>query len=132
MDALRRRSWLGLAVLLGVVYLLIGRLFPQPADNLRAWRLAAWVASGAAFAAHVWYEHFWLRHSPRSTALHAAAAVAIGAFGLALAGMIYSLSATSAIRPAWLIALVAWPALTAIPAYVVALVAGALLARLHR
>ena len=132
MDALRRRSWLGLAVLLGVVYLLIGRLFPQPADNLRAWRVAAWVASGAAFAAHVWYEHFWLRHSPRSTALHAAAAVAIGAFGLALAGMIYSLSATSAIRSAWLIALVAWPALTAIPAYVVALVAGALLARLHR
>src|SRR5215211_6839180 len=117
------------ALLCGLLYFLIGRLFPQPADHLREWRLAAWVASAIVYAVHVGYEHFWLRNSPRSTAFHAALAVAIGAFGLAVAGMIHSLAATSAIRPAWLLALFVWPAVTAIPAFVGALIAGAVLPR---
>jgi hypothetical protein len=64
--------------------------------------------------------------------LHAAIAVAIGAFALALAGMIHSMSAGSSTRPAWLLALVLWPAFTAIPAFLVALMAAAVLARLPR
>jgi hypothetical protein len=96
------------------------------------WRLAAWLVSGAAYAAHIWYEHFRLRNGPRSTALHAAVAVAIGAIALALAGMIRSVSTTSTLRPAWLLALVLWPAITALPAFLVALVVAALLARLPR
>jgi hypothetical protein len=131
-NAFRHQPWLRAALLLGVVYILIGRLFPQPADNLRAWRLAAWVASGAAYAAHIAYEHFGLRASPRRTALHTAVGVAIGAFGLALAGMINSALTATAIRPAWLLALVAWPAVTAAPAFLVALVTTAVLARLSR
>jgi hypothetical protein len=132
MDLSRRQAWVRAALLVGVVYLLIGRLFALPTDHVRVWRLAAWVVSGAAYAAHIGYEHFRLRNSPRVTALHVALAVAIGAIGLAVAGMMHSLSTTSVIRPAWLLALVIWPAVTAVPALLVALVAGAVLARLPR
>jgi hypothetical protein len=132
MDLSRRQAWVRAALLVGVVYVLIGRLFALPTDHVRVWRLAAWVVSGAAYAAHIGYEHFRLRNSPRVTALHVALAVAIGAIGLVVAGMMYSLSTTSVIRPAWLLALVIWPAVTAVPAFLVALVAGAVLARLPR
>jgi hypothetical protein len=64
--------------------------------------------------------------------LHVAVAVAIGAFLLAVAGMIHSLSTASGIRPTWLVALVAWPAFTAAPAFLVALMAGVVLARGQR
>ncbi len=87
------------------------------------------MVSAAAYAAHIAYEHFRLRNSARLAALHVAVAVAIGAFLLAVAGMINSLSTASAIRPAWLLALVAWPAITAVPAFLVAIVAGAILPR---
>ena len=130
-EASRRPPWVRAALLLGVVYFLIGRLFAVPADHPRLWRLAAWLASGLAYAAHVAHEHFGLRHSPRLVALHAALAVAIGAIALAVAGMIHSLSAGAALGPSWLLALVIWPAATAIPAFLVALVAGAVLARLR-
>ena len=102
----------------------------MPADHLRAWRLAAWLVSAVAYAAHIGYEHFKLRSPLRSLALHVALGVAVGALGLAVAGMIHSLAATSTLRPTWLLALVAWPAITAIPAYLGALIAGQVLARL--
>lgn len=132
MDASDRQAWVRAALLLGLVYLLIGRVFALPADHVRAWRLAAWLVSGVAFAAHIGYEHFRLRSSPPSTAMHAAVGVAIGAIGLALAGMIRSVSTGSPIRAAWLLALVVWPAVTAIPAFLVALLAGTVLARLPK
>ncbi len=90
------------------------------------------MVSGGAYAVHIGYEHFRLRNSPRVTALHVAVAVAIGAFALAVAGMIHSLSTASGMRPAWLLALVIWPAVTAVPAFLGALIAGAVLARLPR
>lgn len=90
------------------------------------------MASGVAFAAHIAYEHFELRNPPRVAASHAAFAVAVGALGLAVAGMIHSLWAGTPLRLAWLLALVAWPAITAVPAFLVALAASALLARLPR
>ena len=132
MDASRRQAWVRAALLLGGVYFLIGRVFALPADHVQAWRLAAWMVSGGAYAAHIWYEHFKLRNSPRLTAVHVAVAVAIGAFALAVAGMIHSLSTASTIRPAWLLALVLWPAFTAVPVFIGALVAGAVLSRLRR
>ena len=132
MEASRRQAWVLPALLLGGMYFLIGRVFALPVNHVRLWRLAAWVLSGAAYAAHIGYEHFRLRHSPRSAALHAALAVAIGAFALAAAGALHSLLAASAIRSSWLLALVAWPMVTAVPAFFVALVAGAVLARLSR
>ncbi|MEO5511336.1 MAG: hypothetical protein ABIS27_11960 [Longimicrobiales bacterium] len=132
MDASRRQVWLRAALVFGVVYFLIGRLFPQPADHVRIWRLAAWVVSGIVYAVHIGYEHFRLRNAPRTTALHVAVAVAIGGFGLALAGMIRSSSSASTIRPVWLLALVAWPALTAIPAFLGAFAAAAILRRFSK
>jgi hypothetical protein len=125
----RHRSWIGAAILVGAVYLLIGRFFPNPADHPRAWRLAAWGVSGVAFAAHIGYELFRLRHPPRSMALHVAMAVGLGGFALAIAGALHSLSSSSSIQPAWLLALVVWPLVTGIPAFLVALVAGVLLTR---
>jgi hypothetical protein len=132
MDASHRRVWVRAALLVGVVYLLIGRLFALPTDHVRVWRLAAWVVSGAVYAAHIGYEHFRLRNSPNVIAWHVALAVAIGALGLAVAGMMYSLSTASVIQLTWLLALVIWPAVTAVPAFFVALVAGVVLARLPR
>jgi hypothetical protein len=132
MDASRRQPWVRAALLFGVAYFLIGRLFTLPANHVPLWRLAAWMVSGGAYAAHIGYEHFRLRNLPLVTALHVAVAVAIGAFALAVAGMIHSLSTASVIRPTWLLALVLWPAFTAVPAFFVALVAGAMLRRFPR
>jgi hypothetical protein len=130
MDASRNHAWPHAALLLGVLYLVVGRSFALPATHAHGWRLAAWIVSGALYATHIAYEHFRLRNPPGATALHVATAVAIGALGLAVAGMVHSLSMTSGIRPAWLLALVLWPAVTAVPAFVGAVVAGALLRRL--
>jgi hypothetical protein len=132
MDASRRQAWVRAALLVGAAYFLIGRVFALPSDNVRVSRLAAWMLSGLAYAAHIWYEHFRLRNSPRLTALHVATAVAIGGFALAVAGMIHSLSTAPAIRPAWILALVLWPAITAVPAFLGALVAAAVLTRVSR
>ena len=132
MDASPSRSWVRAAFLVGVAYLLIGRLFALPRHHVQFWRLAAWAASAAVYAAHLWYEHVGMRRSTRIAAWHAAVAVAIGALALAIAGMIHSLSTTSTIRPAWLLALVVWPLVTAVPAFLVAFAAGAILARLRR
>jgi hypothetical protein len=103
----------------------------EDGGHVHVWRLSAWVVSGVAYAAHIGYEHLRLRSSARAAASHAALAVAVGALALAVAGMIRSLATTSAVRPAWLLALVVWPAVTAVPAFLVALLAGALLARIR-
>ena len=132
MDTSLRQAWIRTALLVGAVYCLIGRVFALPSDHPRVWRLMAWLISGVAYVAHIGYEHFRLRNPPRITALHVALAVAIGAIALAVAGMIHSLLTTSAIRPAWLLALVLFPVVTAVPAFLGALVAGEVLARLRR
>src|SRR5207249_11455698 len=63
---------------------------------------------------------------PRITASHAALAVALGAFLLAVAATVHAVMVPSH-APYWrhLLALVAWPLLTGVPAFVVALVAAA-------
>jgi hypothetical protein len=129
MEASRGPGWFRAALLVGIAYGLIGRSFALPATHVHAWRLAAWMVSFVLYAAHVWYEHFGLRSAPRLTAIHVAVAVAIGAFGLAAAGMLHDLWTASTIRPAWLLALVALPAVTAVPAFLGGLIAGATLRR---
>ena len=130
MDSSRHKQWIPAALLLGALYVIVGRVFAAPATHVQEWRLAAWLVCGVAFAAHIAYEHFSLRHPSRSAAGHAAVAVAIGAFLLAVAGMINSLWTTSALRPIWFLAIFLWPAITAVPAFLAALVAGLILARL--
>ncbi len=132
MDPSDRHAWLRAALLFGVFYLLIGRLFALPATHVQFWRLAAWAVSGLAYVAHISYERFRLRNRARTTAWHVAVAVAIGGFGLAVAGMINSLVTTSAIRPIWFLALVLFPIVTAVPAFLGALVAAAVLQRFPR
>ena len=129
MEGSRQQTWIGATLLAGAAYFLIGRLFALPSTHAQAWRLAAWGFSGAAFAAHIGYEHFRLRHPTRVMAGHVALAVALGAIALAVAGAIHSLSNAAAKPLSWLLALVIWPAVTAIPAFLVALAAGTLLAR---
>ena len=129
MDASDRKPWLGAAVLLGVVYFVIGFGFGAFAawsgSHPLIWNRLAFLASGIAFAVHIGYEHFRLGNSPRVTASHASIAVAIGAFALALSANIHDLWSPSGYRPRMLIALVAWPLLTAVPAFLVALVVAA-------
>jgi hypothetical protein len=129
-DSPPQQPWIPAALLLGALYVIVGRVFAAPVTHVQEWRLAAWLVCGVAFAAHIAYEHFSLRHSPLLVAWHSAVAVGIGAFLLAVAGMIHSLWTTSALRPIWFLAIFLWPAFTALPAFLVALAAAAILARL--
>jgi hypothetical protein len=131
MDAPGRHSWFGTAIVIGVLYCVIGIVFALPSSQVPMWRLAAWVASAALYAAHIAYEHFRLRNSSRSTALHVAVAVAIGGFGLAVAAIIHSLFAPpNYTRWRFAIALVAWPIITGLPAFIVAVAIAWVLAHL--
>ena len=134
------QRWLRAVLLVGVVYLVVGVTFATLAGRSGSgqmrgvWRLVAWVVSAAAFAAHIGYEHFRLRHPPRRTALHAALAAALGAFGLAVAANVHRYSAASNDQRSFglTLALVAWPALCGLPAFVVALAAASGLALVRR
>ena len=88
------------------------------------WRLSAFIVSAVVFVAHIAYEQFRVRRAP-ATAWHTSVAVAVGAFALALAANIHDLGSASGYRPRMLIALVAWPLLSAVPASIVALVVAA-------
>jgi hypothetical protein len=134
MDDSGRQRWLSTVILVGVLYLAVGIASSAlsgaaASQQMRSfWRLSAFVISALLLAAHIAYEHFRLRNTSRPTAWHASGAVALGAFALALAANIHDLGSASGYRPRMLIALVAWPLLTAVPAFFVALVVAAGLA----
>jgi hypothetical protein len=132
MNEARRQRWARVVVLVGVMYALIGVVFAWPTSSVRVWRLAAWLVSAAAYAAHIGYERFGLRNPPRRAALHVALAVALGAFGLAVGANLHSLSVASTAqhRRLLLVALVVWPIMTGLPAFLVALAASQVLSRL--
>jgi uncharacterized protein (DUF486 family) len=131
MDTSSRQRWLATVLLLGAVYLVIGLAFGtfaswSTSNQMRVtWRVLAFLTSGVAFAVHIGYEHFRLGNSPLVTASHASVAVALGAFALAVAANVHGLWVASRQQGLLAFALVAWPVLTAIPAFVVALVAAA-------
>ena len=137
MDASGRLRWLRAVLFLGVVYLVAGITFAALAGGAAShqmrvtWRLAAWVISAAAFAAHIGYEQVRLRSSPGTTALHASLAVALGAFALAVVANVRA-QAVSSHQHFHALALVLWPVVTALPAFVVALGAAAGLALMRR
>ncbi len=132
MNSSGRSRSLRALLLVGAVYLVVGITFaalPAASNQMRVTgRLAAWVISAIAFAAHIGYEHGRLRSSPGTTALHASLAAALGAFGVAVAANVHAQAAATHQRSVAL-ALVLWPVLTALPAFVVALAAAAALAR---
>ena len=117
-------------LLLGVVYFIVGVVFGAFAGRAAsnqgrvAWRWAAWALSGAVFGAHILYERARARGSPRTTALHASSAAALGAFGLAVAANVYTYSVGAREHAlALALSLAIWPIMTALPAFVAALVA---------
>jgi len=130
MGASSRQSSLPTVILLGLGYSALGIGFaalanPAAPQARFIWRLSAWVASAALYAAHIGHEHYRLGNSPRSTAFHAAVAVALGGFGLAVSASLHS-------RHPLVLALALWPIITGLPAFLVALAVGAVLARLPR
>ena len=128
MEASIRKGWLLSASLIGALYFLIGVAFSAFARwdasiaTQETWNRLAFLLSGILFLIHLGHEHFRFRHSARITATHVAIAVAIGAFGLALMANIHDLSSPSGFRPRMLVALLAWPLLTGVPAFIVALI----------
>jgi ABC-type spermidine/putrescine transport system permease subunit II len=123
-------------MLFAIVYPVVGILFavlanPPVSNGMRVtWRVAAWLLSAAAFAAHLAYEHFRLRNSPFRAALHVSLAVALGAFALAVWVNVHAhWGASGHQSPLAPLALVVFPAVTGVPAFVVALPCLALLKR---
>jgi hypothetical protein len=137
MEASGRRSWVRAVLVVAVAYVVIGIVFAALDDSpdaavVRLWRLAAWAASAVVAAAHIWYGQSRLDSPPLRTAWHAAAAVALGAFGLALAANVHWLLAeTRGPHPPFL-ALPLWPLITAVPAFPLALAGAAVLAHFKR
>ena len=135
MEESGRKRWVRAVILTGMVYAVVGIAFAafagwSASNQMRAsWRLAAWVISAGAFAAHVWYERLRLRHSALTTALHTSLAVASGAFALATAANVHGQGMALDDHRRLAFALVTWPAVTAVPAFLVALVAAAGLCR---
>lgn len=126
-------------LLVGILYCVVGIVSGQLAGRasshqlLLVWRWAAWVVSAILFGAHIVYEQVRLRSSPRITALHVASAAGLGAFGLAVAANVHT-QTLSAHQPHVLLvlSLVIWPVMTALPAFIVALVGATLFARVWR
>ena len=131
MDAAHRKKWFRVAVLLGALYFVFGVTFAafarwSASNSMReTWNRSAFLASAVAFAIHIGYEHFRLRNSPLITASHVSIAVALGAFALAVNANVHRYRMGSGNQGLLAFALIAWPALTAVPAFVVALVAAA-------
>jgi len=131
-----RKHWICL-IIVGIIYAVVGIGFGEiakrvPVDQSRAWRLGAWVASAAVYAGHFGYEQFRIEQRSLKVALHAAIAVGIGGFLLAVAAGAHAIFIGSQAQ-LWLygVALIAWPIFTGVPAFVVTLVASALLTRLR-
>ena len=123
MSASGKYQWLLTVIVFGVVYLVVGVAFPNPsaANKMQfVWRLGAWLICAVAFAIHIRLEHFRFRNSPLRTALHVASSVAVGGFGVAAAANIHALRVGTGNQCLLGVALVIWPVITGVPAFIVA------------
>ena len=131
MDQTKRRLWWPMVLLIGGFYCTVGILFgvfaawSESNQMVVAWRVASFVVSAIAFALHIAYEHFRLGNRPLTTAWHTSLAVALGAFCLAVAANIHAIGVATANHRLIAAALVIWPLMTGIPAFVVALLVAA-------
>jgi hypothetical protein len=130
------RQWIARALLAGLVYLIAGFTFGALAGNavshqmVVTWRLGAWGLSAIAFATHILFDLFRARFSPSATAFHAAIGAALGSLGLAVAATIHA-HGTAHRFPA-LLAMITWPLLTGLPAFVVAFLVATVLVRARK
>ena len=131
------RRWFGRACLVALVYSIAGIVFGALAGRapshhgVVAWRLAAWLVSAITFAAHIWVDGERRGFPPLQSAYHAAVGAGLGALGLAAAAASHSHLAHTANRFP-LSALIIWPLITAIPAFLAAYVVAAVLRRTHK
>jgi drug/metabolite transporter (DMT)-like permease len=129
----RPTRWILAALVAAALYLVIGVVTASlagsasslPGRNL--WRYAAWVLCLLVFAGHLVRERVHRGFNAWSAALHAAVAVAIGGLALAAAGPVRTYWGTGTAGRA-LLALVTWPLLVGVPAFLVGL-AGATILR---
>ena len=133
-NAPASRRWIWAALLCGLAYFVIGVVTVAisrhvASSGLRPTRLAYWGISAFIFAAHIWYEARRAGGAPARTALRNALAVALGGFLLAVVATVHALSAGRARVCPQLVALVAWPVLLFVPAFLVAWAASAALAK---
>jgi hypothetical protein len=129
MNVIRRQSWFVIALVVGIAYGAVGVILALPSDHARLWRLAAWAISAAIYCLHIGYEQFRLRNWFPTSSFHVAVAAAIGGFTLALAAFVHSWLIPPAYpRSRFYLALLVWPVLTGVPAFLVALVLTGLLA----
>jgi hypothetical protein len=137
MNASNNKRWLWAVILFGCVYTAVGISFSMLAglsasnEGKIMWQRAAWVVSIIVFIVHIGYGHFRLVNKPLKTALNTCLSASLGAFGLAVAATIHALRINSSNMHSLFLALVLWPVMTAVPAFLVALAAAAGLARLR-
>jgi hypothetical protein len=128
-----RYRWFTVAIVTGVVYASIGvGSAPLRTPSVFFWRFAAWVVSAIVYGSHIGYEHFWLGNPPRSAAVHVGFGAAIGAFGLATAATVRSLLTGTGNLHLLRLALIVWPVITAVPAFLIALILSSVLIRVAR
>jgi hypothetical protein len=124
------RDWMTGVFVTGILYVVISRVFSWPRENAIAWRWATWIVAGIIFIVHILAEHFGSRSAPKLVATRAALGVGIGAVLVALAGLTTTLMGGNAVEwGKWALAFVGFPAITAIPAFVVAFLLAKLLSR---
>src|SRR5437764_10921767 len=121
-----RLTWFAVASCVGILYLVVGLVSASLANGAAShdvrfgWRLAAWLISGAIFVAQVGYERLRLRNAAASASFHSALAAGLGGFMLAVAATVHT-SRAAGVDYRYGLALVVWPIVTALPAFIVAL-----------
>jgi len=118
-----RRLWitLGVALFYAIVGIATSSLNGAEASAtlVKLTRFGAWGVSLLAFLAQIVVERTRLRVGPRSVAADAALATAIGALVLAVRATMHAAS-IGRFEDRYALALVLWPLLLAIPAFIVA------------
>jgi hypothetical protein len=100
--------------------------------GMQLWRLSAFAISGFVVLVHVALERLVWLQPPRGAAVRVGLGGALGGFGLAVAANVHDLLSADGYRPGMLIALLAWPLLTGIPALVTAYLIALVQRRLGR
>ena len=112
-------------VLIGVGTAALAGMATSP-GAVKGWRLAAWLLSLGVFGMHLASERR-RHHRALAVATRVALGVALGALGLAAFGPVRSHWGEPSRLKLIVLSLVAWPLLTGLPAFVVALIGGRLL-----
>src|SRR5438045_1798723 len=120
------RSRLRTALLAGTAYVLIGTGTARLAAHayspfgVKGWRWVAWLLSLAVFTLHFGLERRWHVQRGRA-ALDVALGVALGAFVVAVLGPLRAHWAEPSQSRLVVLSVIAWPVLTGVPAFAVAL-----------